>query len=137
MIDRRLESDIKALKVFLELWSGFHSLYNDTTSKDVITKEDEERFLQTKATISGKYEELQKALEFRYMPRGRLTDPVCDILSIGNIHFMSEKSSKKIEADWKDSYILLNSILERFKERKRRMKQFNPVGVFFKRVLNR
>ena len=133
MIDKRYNSDIKTVKSFLEFWVKFHSIYSNVVSKESISKEDEAKFLETKELIKNKYDTLRNSLEFKYMPHGRLTDPVNDILLIDNVRFISEKNSKKVENNWKDSYVFLNSILERLKNNKRRLEQFNPVGVFVKR----
>jgi len=137
MIDKKMELDIKAVKSFIEFWNKFHSIYSDAISKSIITKEDEVKFIETKNMMRSKYSELTGMLEFKYAPHGRISDPVSDILLIDNIRFISEKNLKKIEDDWRDSYVFLNNILERLKSRKRRMMQFNPVGVFFKRILEK
>lgn len=134
MIDKKTEIDIKAIKGFLEFWMKFHSIYNDTISKEIISNDDENRFLETKNMIRDKYGELIGLLEYHYMPHGRLTDPVNDILVLDSIRYMAEKNLKKLNDDWKDSYVFLNNILERLKSKKRRLEQFNPIGVFFKRV---
>jgi len=137
MIDKKTETDIKALREFLEFWGKLHSLYSDTISRDRITKEDEDAFLKAKSTIKIKYDALKSSLEFKYMPHMRLTDPVSDILNLGGINFISENSLKKLENDWRDSYIFLNNILERFENKKRRFEQFNSVGVFIKKIFDR
>jgi len=137
MIDRRIESDIKAVKGFLEFWGKFHSLYDDMISKERISKEDEEVFLRTKSNIRGKYEALKSGLEFNYMPKTRITDPVSDVLALEGVHFISEKNLKRMEDDWRDSYIFLNNILERFENKKRRLDRFNPLGVFLKKAFDR
>ncbi len=133
MIDKKTEADIKAVKSFLEFWVKFHSIYSGVVSKESISKEEEAKFLEAKALIRNKYETLKNGLEFKYMPHTRLTDPVGDILLIDTIRFMAEKRQKKTESDWKDSYVFLNSILERLKNKKRRLEQFNPMGVYLKR----
>jgi len=137
MIDRRIESDIKAVKSFLEFWGKFHSLYDDMISKERISKEDEEVFLRTKSNIRDKYEALKSGLEFKYMPKTRITDPVSDVLALEGVHFISEKNLKRMEDDWRDSYVFLNNILERFENKKRRLDRFNPFGVFLKKAFNR
>ena len=134
MIDKKTEIDIKSVREFLEFWGKLHSLYSDTISRDIITKDDEDSFLKAKSALKIKYDALKSGLEFKYMPHMRLTDPVTDILNLGGIHFISENSLKKLEDDWRDSYIFLNSILERFENKKRRFEQFNPVGVFIKKM---
>ncbi len=134
MRDKKSEMDIKSLKDFLELWTKFHSIYNDTISKDAITKEDETKFLETKGIIRTSYGALQNGLDFRYMPHGRITDPVSDILALDGILFMSEKYLRRLNEDWRDSYIFLNNILEALKSRKRHLEGFNPVGAFIKRL---
>ena len=134
MIDKKTELSIKTLKSFLEFWVKFHSIFEDAISREIITKPDEDRFLETKGMIKNKYDDLKKFLEFKYMPIGRLTDPVSDILLIDSIRFISEKNLKKLNTDWKDSCVFLNNILERLYNKKRRLGQFNPVGVFVKRI---
>jgi hypothetical protein len=137
MIDRRIESDIKAVKGFLEFWGKFHSLYDDIISKERISREDEEVFLNTKTNIREKYEALKSGLEFKYMPKTRITDPVGDVLALEGVHFISEKNLKRMEDDWRDSYVFLNNILERFENKKRRLDRFNPLGVFLKKIFDR
>lgn len=133
MVDKKTESDIRTVKGFLELWVKFHSIYSDVVSMESISKEDESRFLGTKDIIKNKYDVLKNELEFKYAPRGRLTDPVSDILGMDNVRFMAEKNLSKLEGDWKDSYVFLNNILERLESKKRRLDQFNPFGVFIKK----
>jgi hypothetical protein len=137
MIDRKTESDIKSVKGFLEFWGKLHFLYSSTISKERITKEDEDAFLRAKSALRSKYEAMKAGMEFNYMPHTRLTDPVGEILGLERINFISEKSLKKLEDDWRDSYVFLNSILERLENKKRRLEQFNPVGVFFKKIFDR
>lgn len=134
MIDKKTEAGIKAARDFLEFWTKFHHIYNDTVSKATISKDDEDKFLETKMNIKTKYDELKDAMEFKYMPHGRLTDPVIEVLGVETIRFISEENLRRLNNDWKDSYVFLNNILERLKEKKRRMEDFNPVGVFFKRI---
>lgn len=137
MIDKKIESNIKALNEFLEFWGKFHSIYSLIISKELITKEDEEKFLETKVLIRNKYSELKGELEFKYMPHARLTDPVNDVLGLAGVRFMSEVNMKKLDEDWKFSYMFLNNILERLKNNKRRLGQFNPMGVYVKRFFER
>lgn len=134
MIDKKTESDIKAIKGFLEFWAKFHSIYSGLISMGRITEEDEKKFLETKAVIKTKYDELKGALDFVYVPHSRLTDPVSDVLGVENIRFISERNLKKLEGDWKDSYVFLNNILERLCNKKRRTEELNGIGVFFRRI---
>jgi len=133
MIDKKTESDIKTVRSFLEFWVKFHSIYSGVISSESISYEDEQKFLETKDIIKNKYEGLKGAFEFKYMPHGRLTDPVNDILGVDNVRFMAEKNLKKLRVDWKDSYVFLNNILERLENKKRRLDQFNPMAVFIKK----
>ena len=135
MRDKKTEADIKLMMSFLEFWGKFHAIYSTMLGKGIITKEDEEKFLETKLMIRNKYDELKDSLEYHYMPHGRLTDPVGDLLALQTVRFISEDNLKKVNDDWKDSYIFLNSILERLKNNKRRLEQFNPFRVFIKRFV--
>jgi hypothetical protein len=137
MIDKKTEADMKAVKGFLEFWTKFHDIYNAAITGETISKEDEDKFLQTKESIRAKYDGLRGGLELNYALHSRLTDPVADVLSITGIRFISEKNLKKLQEDWRDSYVFLNSIIERLKNRRRRLGQFNPVGVYVKRAMEK
>jgi hypothetical protein len=137
MKDKKTELDIKTMRDFLEFWGKFHSIYSLTLGKGIISKEDEDKFLETKLMMRAKYDELKGSLEYHYMSHGRLTDPVNDILSLQTIRFISEDNLKKLGNDWKDSYVFLNNISERLKTKKRRFESFSAFGVFFKRVRQR
>jgi len=134
MIDRKTESGIKSLRDFMEIWGKFRSLYGGLTSKDIITEDDEKKFLEARRTITQKYGDLRSSLDFRYAPHSRVTDPVNDVLLFDNVRFVSERNLKKLSDDWRDSYVFLNNILERLESKRRRLGEFNPVGVFFKRI---
>lgn len=136
MIDKKTEADIKVVKGFIEFWVKFHSIYSSVISKEKISKEEEALFLETKELIKNKYDEMKIGLDFKYAPHSRITDPVNAVLQLDNVRFMAEKNLNKVEDDWRDSYIFLNSILERLKNKKRRLEQFNPAGVFFKRFFD-
>ena len=137
MIDKKTEADIKALKSFLEFWTKFRSIYDETVSKDIISDEDEAKFLGVRDVIKSKYDVLANGLDFKYAPHSRLTDPVEGVLAINGIRLMSEKNLKKLNEDWRDSYVFLNSISERLKNKRKRLEGFNPVAVFFKRFFER
>lgn len=137
MIDRKTEAGIKSLKDFLEIWTKFHSLYDALTSKEIITEEDENKFLESRSMVTRRYDELKSSLDFQYAPYSRITDPVSDVLSFENARFVSERNLKKLNDDWRDSYVFLNNIMERLKSKRRRLGEFNPVGVFFKRMWER
>jgi len=136
MIDKKTESDIRTVRSFLEFWAKFHSIYSGVISMENISSEAERNFLETKEIIKNKYGELKGGLEFKYMPHGRLTDPVSDILEIDNVRFVAEKNLRKLRGDWKDSYVFLNNILERLESKKRRLDQFNPMAVFVKKFFD-
>jgi len=133
MIRRASDSDLKAVKSFVEYWSKFHNMYREMFSKGIISKEDEIKYLETRDTIRSKYDELKGVMEFTYMPHGRLSDPVSDVLAVGAVRFISEENLKKLNNDWKDSYVFLNSILERLKEKRDRLEDLSPIGSFFRR----
>jgi hypothetical protein len=137
MIDKKTEADIRAVRGFLEFWAKFHSIYNSAISSETISKEDEDKFLETRDSIRAKYLEVKSGLDVNYMPHSRLTDPVGDVLSISGIRLMSEKNIKKLNEDWRDSYVFLNNIVERLKNKRKRLEQFNPVGVFLKRFFEK
>jgi hypothetical protein len=136
MRDRKTESDIKSIKSFIEFWTKFHSIFSGMVSSQIISQDDETKFCETRDMIRAKYETFRKELDFTYMPHARLTDPVDEVLKIGGIRLMSEKGLKKLNEDWRDSYIFLNSILERFASKKKRLEEFNTAGVLVKRFID-
>lgn len=133
MRDVRTEDAIKSATAFLEFWTKFHAMYEDITARGTITPEDEAKFLAARDTIRKKYADLVAGLDFAYTPHGRMTDPVTDVLACESLRFISEKNLKKLGDDWRDSYVFLNSIVERLKSKKRRLGPFNPLGVFLKK----
>ncbi|MBN2453591.1 MAG: hypothetical protein JXB40_04945 [Candidatus Omnitrophica bacterium] len=137
MIDRKTEQDIRSLKEFLELWTKFHSMYDEAISRENISGEDEAKFLEARDKIKGRYLELKKTLGINYVPHSRLTDPADDVLAINSMRMMSEKSLKKLNEDWKDSYIFLNSIMENLKSRKKHLEGINPAVMFFGKLFGR
>ena len=137
MIDKRTEDNIKDVKSFLESWAKFHQIYIKLTSKSTVTKDDEEIFFETKDIMSKRYVVMNGSLEFKYMPYNRLSDPIAEILGLDNISYISEKKLKKVEDDWNDSYIFLNKILERLKNRRKRLENFSAAGVWIKKMVER
>src|SRR3989338_3235766 len=101
MTDKKTEADIKALKSFLEFWTKFHSIYNEAISNEIISDDDEAKFLEVRDVIRSKYEALGSSLDFKYAQRSRLTDPVDGVLAISGIRLMSEKSLKRLSEDWR------------------------------------
>jgi hypothetical protein len=134
MIDRKTEADIRTLGSFLEFWTKFHSIFDEAVSKDIISNDDEGRFLGVRDIIRSKYEALRSSLDFKYSLHSRVTDPVDEVLAISGIRLMSEKALRKLNDDWRDSYVFLNGIMERLKNKRRRLQHFNPVAVYFKRL---
>lgn len=136
MRDRKTESDIKTVKSFIEFWTKFHSIFAGMLSNQIISSDDEAKFCETRDMMRSKYEALRKELEFTYVPHGRMTDPVDEVLKIGGIRLMSEKGLKKLNEDWRDSYIFLNNIQERLASKKKRLEEFNTAGVLVKRFID-
>lgn len=137
MTDKKLETNIRMTKTLLEMWTKLHSLYADILSRGLVTDEDESKFMESKEMVARRYAELRDMLDFKYTPHNRMTDPVADILSLRNMRLMSEKTALKLDADWKDSYVFLNSVLERLENRKRRIGGINPISLLVKRMLVR
>jgi len=137
MIDRKTEAAIKAVGSFLEFWTQFHAIYEELSRQEAISPADEAKYFAARDAIAKKYAELAGALDLKYAPRGRSSDPVSDVLAFESVRFASEKMIRKLEADWQDSYVFLNNIVERLKSKKRRLGQFSPIGVYFKRLFER
>ena len=111
MIDKKTEAAIKSVKSFLEVWTQLHSMYGQILSRDIITKDDEDKFLSSKDMVAKKYSDLGSGLDFKYLPRSFYRS--CERYTSHRRYTVRvEKSLKKIDDDWQDSYVFLNSILE-------------------------
>ena len=111
MIDRNLESKIKHLKDFMQLWVKFHDMYKSALDRDTITPEEENAFLETKSLIARKYQALKEYLEINSSYDDRTFDVISQLLSLKGVAAISDLSLHKVENDWHSSYIVLNKLL--------------------------
>lgn len=111
MRDRKLESKIKRLKEFMQLWLKFHDMYKSAINRDTITPEEENAFLETKSLIARRYQALKEYLEIGSSYDDKTFDVISQLLSLKGVAVISDLSLRKIENDWHGSYIILNKFL--------------------------
>ncbi len=132
MIDRNLESKIKRLKEFMQLWIKFHDMYKSAVNRETITPEEENAFLETKALIARKYQALKDYLDMNSFYSDKTFDVISQILSLKSVAEISDLSLHKIENDWHSSYIVLNKLLGELEGRQEALRRVNRVGIILR-----
>ncbi len=135
MKDKRLESKIKNIKEFMELWIKFHDLYKKALSDHIVSPEEEKNFLETKSLIARKYQMLKESLALEPSADDRTFDVITQVLSLESISTLSDLSIKKIESDWHNSYIQLNKMLGELENKTEELKSVSSLVVFLRKIL--
>lgn len=136
MVDRKLEANIKKTENFLEIWDKFHRIFENTLSGNSINKGEEKNFFSTKTLINARYDDLMDSLGVKPIKRFIKSEAIYNILSIRNLSVMSDRRSSLVCKDWQNSFEFLNSLLERLKRKKRRIKGFSRFSFLVKRGLS-
>lgn len=134
MIDRNLESKIKHLKEFMQLWIKFHDMYKSAINRETITPEDESAFLETKSLIARKYQALKDYLDVGSSYDDRTFDVISQLLSLKSVAAISDLSLHKIENDWHSSYIVLNKLLGELEGRQEALKRVSRIGLILREL---
>lgn len=128
MIDKRLESNIKKTKDFIEIWDKFHNIFK---------KKDEENFLATKILVNLRYDDLMDSLGEKPIKRFIKNESLYNILLLGNLSIMSDERLKAVDKDWKESSKFLNTLLDRLEKKKRRIEGFNRFAFTLKKGIKK
>lgn len=128
MIDKRLESNIKKTKDFIEIWDKFHNIFK---------KKDEENFLATKVLVNLRYDDLMDSLGEKPIKRFIKNESLYNILLLGNLSIMSDERLKAVDKDWKESSKFLNTLLDRLEKKKRRIEGFNRFAFALKKGIKK
>ena len=134
MIDKVLESKIKQLREFIDLWASFYELYKRAASQQDFTEEEERNFLELKSSLARKYQALMDALGIKPTAEDRTFDVISQVMSLKNIPMLSPLQMEKLENDWHNSYITLNKIMGSLENRKNELGKISVVNELFKRV---
>lgn len=136
MTVRELQGNIRKTKDFTSLWVKFHDLYNSASKKKAITQEEEDIFLETKSLVTGRYEDLKRALKINRATDGEMRDVISHVLSLKSMAAMSDKALEKIEEGWKHSHVFLNNILKILERRSEELAQKKRFPELAKRVFS-
>jgi len=134
MRDKNLESKIKHLKDFMQLWIKFHDMYKNAINRETITPEDEDAFLETKSLIARKYQALKDYLDIDSSYEDRTFDVISQILSLKSVAAISDLSLHKIENDWHSSYIVLNKLLGELEGRQESLQRVSRTGAILREM---
>lgn len=137
MIDKKLESNIKDMKKFLEFWSKFHEIYNNAIANKNSLNTDEENFLSTRSLVNFRFHDLMDSANIK--PHNRLTrgSPIYEILSLESLSGISDDKLKRLEDCWTESFFYLSSILNRFQKKKNHIEKFNKFVFIMKNLIRR
>jgi hypothetical protein len=130
MIDKNLESKIKRVKEFTQLWIKFHDMYKNAVNRETITPEEEKAFLETKSLIARKYQALKEYLGVSSSYDDRTFDVISQLLSLKGVATTSDLSLHKIENDWHNSYIVLNKLLGELEAKEENLRRVSRTKVF-------
>lgn len=132
MIDRNLESKVKHLKDFMQLWIKFHDMYKSAVNCETVTPEEEAAFLETKSLIARKYQALKDYLDINSSYDDRTFDVILQVLSLKSVAAISDLSLRKIENDWHSSYIVLNKLLGELEGKQESLRRVSKTRLFLR-----
>ncbi len=135
MIDKNLESKIKQVNEFVQLWATYFEIYKRASNQQVFTEEEEKKFLELKSSLARKYQGLMDQIGIKPTAEDRTYDVISQIMSLKSINTLSPLQMEKMETDWHNSFISLNKILGTLENRKNEMAKINVTAEFFKRLL--
>ncbi|MFH1459597.1 MAG: hypothetical protein ABIG64_04410 [Candidatus Omnitrophota bacterium] len=134
MIDKTIESRIKQLSEFVELWAEFYELYKRATNQQTFSEEEEKNFLELKSSLARKYQGLMDSLGIKPTAEDRTFDVISQVMSLKSIISLSPLQMEKMENDWHNSYITLNKIMGSLENRKNELAKINVFSLFIKRL---
>ncbi len=134
MIDKNLESRIKQLTEFVDMWKSFYELYKRASDQQNFTEDEEKNFLELKSSLARKYQALMDALGIKPTAEDRTFDVISQVMSLKSISMLSPLQMEKLENDWHNSYITLNKILGSLENRKNDLAKINVFAQACKRI---
>ncbi len=125
MRNRKVESDIIALKEFIQQWVAFGDLLKQDGEN--LDAEKEQKFMGSKSLLARKYESISGILESQYSPDNKISSILSQSVSLSNIA-ASDMQSRKLENDWHVSYIFLNKRLGGLEGQKEELAKISTLG---------
>lgn len=137
MIDKKLETNIKKTKEFVELWRKFRGIFANTISGSRLGDDEEKEFISTRNLVNSRYEDLMDSLGIKPLGRFLKSPSVYDVLSVERLSTMSDDRLEKVDEDWKKSSKYLAMLLERLMRKKRRLEGFNKFFFLTKKGISK
>lgn len=135
MIDKNLESRMKQLNEFIELWKTFYELYKRALEQQSFSEDEERNFLELKSSLARKYQGMMDALGIKPTAEDRTFDVISQVMSLKSINMLSPLQMEKMENDWHNSYITLNKILGTLENKKNELAKVNVLAQVSKKIL--
>ncbi len=137
MRDKQLEEYIKKTQTFLEFWCKFNHIFDQSICSASMDKVQGEDFIATRNLVNMKFEDLLDELGVPRARRIARCYPIYEILCLDDFSTMSDDKIAKLKDCWQESYIMLYSLLNRFKKKKKRIEKINGFILRTKRILTR
>jgi len=135
MRDRNLEKNIIRVEAFVERWKQLSQFLDRGFQGQNFTPEEESAFLDLKCVIAQEHELLMTTLA-----SSERDDKALKLLntvpSLQSFKDLPEGMSKKVAADWHNTYISLQALLGRLRGRQVQLAQLSSLGLGLKRVFS-
>ena len=128
MIDKKLETNIRKVKNFIEIWDNFCKIFK---------KSEGENFTTTKRLLNARFDDLMDSLGEGPLKRFIKNESLYNILSLGDITIMSDERRKVVDNDWENSSRFLSQLLGRLERKKRRIEDMSPIGFGIKKGIEK
>lgn len=125
MVDKKLETNIKKTKNFIEIWDKFHNIFKNAISENHISEDIEKELSSVRDLASLRYEDLMDSLGGKPLKRFIKSPAIYNVLSFEGISIMSDERLATIGREWAESFNFLHALLERLERKKRRIGGFN------------
>jgi hypothetical protein len=133
MRDRNLERNIKRVEAFVERWKQLSQFLDRGFQGQNFASEEESAFLDLKSNIAQEHELLMTTLASSERDDKALK-LLNTVTSLQSFKELNEGMSKKVAADWHNTYISLQALLGRLRGRQVQLSQVSSVSMGFKRV---
>ncbi len=135
LVKERQLADCKGLA---EAWLQFRELFlGAVKGEEVITPQNEARFLAIKSRIAMTHDSFMDALKHDQQIGQNIYLIVTRCITLRHVNRMSQAETKKIEIEWHESYLLLTETLTTLQEEIDKLAQINATAFMLRRMANR
>lgn len=131
MEDPKLNQQLEYCQSLLKLWQEFHLFISDCTDHTKqFTQEDEAQFLKVKSQIAILYdtffESLHEADRETIATAQAIITVVENCILLRQVQRMSPAELKRMEIEWHEAYLLINTTIGYLEEEKHKLAQITP-----------